>query len=346
MAYDMPRSVPPRAQNRRGFTLIELLVVISIIAILVSLLLPAVQQAREAARKAQCKNNLKQMALAAHNFHDTHGMLPHLWKSGPLGSPTTAYPEGAPQARHPFTMLLPFLEQADYDKKPDVRTKSIATYLCPSDPKLEDADSSYCSYAINVGDNNYPWGWHCDADDPASYYCAYFPANKMYFNGVFDPTTDANTRDGGQKIRFRDITDGLSNTLLFGEKWGQIYNPDTGERVTSGVMGSDWINTYAVPMIATAFCKLNNNLSYGTSISINFCYLSSFRSDHSGGALFAMADGSVRFLSDSIDAYSEPRYQYPEGTAAPSRGPENPHPAGLIFRALATRNGGEVLGEF
>lgn len=335
MAYRFPRSAPPLVKNRAGFTIIELLVVISIIAILMALLLPAVQQARESARKTQCKNNLKQIALAAHNFHDTFGMLPHLWKS----SPTTA-------ARHPFAMLLPFLEQADFDKNPDIRTKSIATYLCPSDPKLDGAGSSYCSYAINVGDNNYPWAWRCDASDPTSYYCSYFPANKMSFNGLFDPVDAPVRRNGGQVIRFRDITDGLSNTLMVGEKWGQIYNPDTGERVTSGVQASDWINSYATPMIATAFNKLNNNLAPGSSISINFCYWSSFRSDHTGGAMFAFADGSVRFLSEAIDADAEPRYQYPEGTAAPSRGPQNPHPAGRIFRALATRAEGELIGEF
>ncbi|MEQ8635546.1 DUF1559 domain-containing protein [Gimesia maris] len=337
MAFFSARYALPPSTRRSGFTLIELLVVIAIISILISLLLPAVQMARESARKTQCKNNLKQVALALHNFHDTHGMVPHLWNSGPsTGS-----------ARQPFMMLLPFLEEAGYDENPDVRNKSITTYLCPSDPKPAGAPATYCSYAINVGDNNYSWGWLCDPTNPASlnYYCIYFPSDKMYFNGLMDPASSATTRQGGQEIRFRDITDGLSNTLAFGERWGQVYNPDTGELVTSGVQTPRWNDVYAT-FIATAFCKLNHNLDYGVSLPFNFNYWSAFRSDHAGGAMFAFADGSVRFLNESIDADAEPRYQYPEGTSAPSRGPENPYPAGRIFRALATRSEGELIGEF
>jgi len=331
----MKRYFPPPRTSRNAFTLIELLAVIAIIAILVSLLLPAVQSAREAARKAQCRNNLKQVVLAMHNFHDTHGQLPHLWKQG--GSTGSA--------RQPLMRLLPFLEQADYDENPDIRTKSIATYLCPSDPKPAGAPSTYCSYGVNTGDNNYAWAWMCDGQDPASYYCIYFPADKMYFNGLIDPTFGASTRNGGQLLRFRDITDGLSNTFAFGERWGEVYNPDTGERVTSGVMGAFWTDTYAT-FVTTTFNRLNTNYDFGATLDWQFSYWNAFRSDHAGGAMFAMADGSVRFVSENIDAGAEPRYKYPEGTAAPDRGAMNPHPGGPLYRALSTRSEGEISAEF
>lgn len=332
----MQKRLKIRAAKRAAFTLIELLVVIAIIAILIALLLPAVQQAREAARRSQCKNNLKQIALATHNFHDTFGHLPHMYRSGNASSITPA--------RNPFMRLLPFLEQPDYEDNPEIRTKSIAAYLCPSDPKPEGAPSTYCSYSINVGDNHYAWGWLCPGTDPSHYYCVYFPADKMYYNGLIDPAFSSSTRNGGRVIRFRDITDGLSNTFAFGERWGQVYNPDTGERVTS-VQAPFWTDTYAT-FITTTFCRLNNNLDYGSTLSWQFCYWNSFRSDHAGGAHFAMADGSVRFISESIGGDPGTLYKYPAGSAAPSLGEVNPQAGSQIYRALSTRAGGELIGEY
>ena len=342
-----PRGVSPR---RSGFTLIELLVVIAIIAILVSILLPAVQSAREAARAAQCKNNLKQIGLAMHNFHEARGALPHLWAHGP---PNPTNPAACKSARAPLMLLLPFLDQmAVYNQLevPLAPRPSLPVYLCPSDPKPSEAPITYCSYGVNAGDTSYAWAWMCPGTDPAHYYCVYFPAKKMYFNGLIDPVgTGCGTRSGGLTIRMNDIIDGTSNTLAFGERWGTVINPSTGGPVTSGITTPSWTDTY-VTFATLAGNKLNTHDNYDFSVtpSINLwaSYMSAFRSDHPGGAQFVMADGSVRFLSEDVNGETEPGYQYPAGTGAPTRGEPNPNAAGKLFRALATREGGERIGEF
>ncbi|QDT64385.1 DUF1559 domain-containing protein [Calycomorphotria hydatis] len=341
----MPRShcLPARSVVPRhfGFTIIELLVVISIISILIAMLLPAVQQAREAARMSQCRNNLKQIALATHNFHDVHRHLPHLWKTGGTTD----------SGRQPLMRLLPFIEQPDYDNNLDIRDKSIAMYLCPSDPKPEGAATTYCSYAVNAGDNNYAWAWFCPGGtDPSAFfysYCDYFPSDKKYFNGLIDPTSSASgtARKGGMLIRFRDITDGLSNTFAFGERWGQVYNPDTGEISSGGVFTPAWTDTYAT-FITTTFCKLNHNLDTGASLDWNFSYWNAFRSDHAGGAFFAMADGSVRFINETLGGEDITLYTYPAGTEAASMGSVHPYPGSQLYRELSTRAGGGIVGEF
>ncbi len=227
-----------RPVRRSGFTLIELLVVIAIIAILVSLLLPAVQQAREAARKAQCQNNLKQLGLAAHNYHSQ-------WKTFPSG--------GSPANNHnysPFLMLLPFLDQTALwdtvsvrsDKNDDGDTTdtvdrafginhydadtlpyrvSIPTLLCPSDgarnPDDEIADTNY---AMNLGDN----GAAADNQDHRAVHRGMFMKHAWF--GV------------------RDARDGTVNTLLFAE-----IGRDNGDRAYQGNtltdVGSDALGTFA-----------------------------------------------------------------------------------------------------
>ena len=138
------RSRQNNRTRRSGFTLIELLVVIAIIGVLVSLLLPAVQQAREAARRTQCRNNLKQVGLALHNFHDTHGAFPpaRLLLDGPIPANDFATVLGSDEPSW-LVRLLPFLEETtQYDQwdmytpfgrhPPEVRRMTTATYMCPS----------------------------------------------------------------------------------------------------------------------------------------------------------------------------------------------------------------------
>ena len=336
---------------RRGFTLIELLVVIAIIAMLVALLLPAVQSAREAARQTQCRNNLKQIGLAMHNFHETRGELPHLWKHGPPDPGSVA---GCNKPRTPLMLLLPYLEQAaTYDKLETTADPkllpSVPVYVCPSDPKLAGANPTYTSYGVNAGDSAYSWGWMCDGVTPTAYYCVYFPASKMYFNGIIDVAgTGCGTRKGGQSVRLADIVDGTSNTLAFGERWGTVIDPATRRPVGAGATVSPayWNDSYAT--FATLAANKLNTHDYYDFITVNIwsSYMTSFRSDHPGGAQFVFADGSVRFVSDGINGDASPGFQYPEGTASPTRGAPNPNAAGRLFRSLATRNEKERVGEF
>jgi len=179
-------------QRYRGFTLIELLVVIAIIAILIALLLPAVQQAREAARRTQCKNNMRQIGLSLHNYQSTHSVFP----IGVLGT------NGNVNANHKLTtwqtFILPFVEQSalynqydfnvrfDHANNADVVIEKLSVYLCPSQPQDQIVNNQYgpSHYAGNAGTEP-------GADD-----------------GLLFPLSST---------RFRDVTDGTSNTIAAGE---------------------------------------------------------------------------------------------------------------------------------
>nr|MDQ3333114.1 DUF1559 domain-containing protein [Planctomycetota bacterium] len=205
-------------RRRGGFTLIELLVVIAIIAILIALLLPAVQQAREAARRIQCKNNLKQVGLALHNYADTHGGFP----------PVSVMPLG--QTFQPWSghaRLLPFIEQAnlanliDWDVSPEFTSNPIAAktrvaiYMCPSEINdRERVTPTLIHYPLNYSFNEGTW-------------FIYDPVSGRVGDGAFHPN---------KAFRPADITDGLSNTLAAAEN--KAYQPniwDTGSPATLGV---------------------------------------------------------------------------------------------------------------
>jgi prepilin-type N-terminal cleavage/methylation domain-containing protein/prepilin-type processing-associated H-X9-DG protein len=324
--YTRSRSV---IRARRAFTLIELLVVIAIIAVLIALLLPAVQSAREAARRTQCINNLKQLALATHHYESTHSVFPPGQMK--LNFSTTPRFRGFSL----YVNLLPFLDQQPLFNRwnfadPLDNTVGITAntafvlnaLLCPSDiiPQnpVQNGIRWYgiASYGGNGGSQSHP---------PAS----------ISSDGIFHATGPA--APAFSQVRPADVRDGLSNTLFFGERnhidpnydtffpigwttepmwmWGW-WAPSGGNFGLSDVTMSTFARiNYRLPFsYATRPPSVNSTADFAPYDALRVC---SFGSQHPGGAAFAMVDGSVRFLKDSTSE--------------------------TVLRALGTRAGGEVV---
>lgn len=289
--------------RRRGFTLVELLVVIAIIGVLVALLLPAIQAAREAARRTTCNNNLKQLSVALQNYHDTYNRFPFGY-----GWFRTAYGAGAPGGIE-LTFndrLFPYIEQAhieinwsDNGLQPFM-SFAIPVFLCPSDP---DSDSIWLSgttpaYARSNYGGNFGLGcMECSLTTPWAQ--GQSPTSGGRIEGIFG---------WNSTTRLRDITDGTSNTALLSEiAVGEdrtliraIRDYDEGVPVMF-----DYAPNSNMPDL-TAFCtaaiqaKLANTPFPCASSTKNKPLMLS-RSYHPGGVHTALCDGSVRFVSDSVD---------------------------------------------
>ena len=296
----MNRSLPCR---HRGFTLIELLVVIAIIAVLIALLLPAVQQAREAARRSQCKNNMKQLGLALHNYHDTHSRFPPgASMEGVSGScPDVAYANH----RAPYSVLiLPFMDQANlYNKfnfsqtfginyeipgsatNDPLQKSTVTAFLCPSDPN---ATGSYTNYVGVAG-----------GGAPGSSGCVSTVTNLfiLYSNGIFFANSS---------IGFRDVTDGTSNTYLMGET-KYVVHPAGATPIKAGFWSSGiWsMASYRYYTNLGAAIEGINQPYYGTDADgkngDEAAPGRTFGSKHVGGCHMLFGDGSVRFMSTNMD---------------------------------------------
>ena len=321
-------------RRRAAFTLIELLVVIAIIAVLIALLLPAVQSAREAARRSQCVNNLNQLGLALHNYHDVNGAFP----IGRSVFPSTLIP--APYAYSPYAMMLPFFEQAplyasinfsltkvDQAGNTTAMATVITTILCPSDSQQMPAGNAGSNYRFSEGSTiAYEWG----PTDPLGYNTDIPAPDGPFFDNI--------------AVKIAQITDGTSNTAAMAEKLLGDFNttlvtpnrdifvqttwPPTPEdtylqcqTVDTTSTPSNGSSTEGAPWISgTVSCTPYKHVSPPNTLT---CYFYPARltltatSLHPGGVNVCMCDGSVRFFKNSIDR--------------------------RVWRAIGSRNGGEVI---
>ncbi len=321
--------------RRNAFTLIELLVVIAIIAVLIALLLPAVQQAREAARRTQCKNNLKQLGLALHNYHATFDCFPFGQESG------TSKPDNEWSA---ISQLLPYFDQAnvynlinfstgiskDSSGNPDPTnaipiSKELSGLRCPSDPQNNiTGQGGSTNYMANKG-------------------------NGIIWLGPTGPNTGFPEQNGvmyyQSKVRIGDITDGTSNTAAFSERvladgnngvvtplsdvfFSPLQPTTQDEAVTmcNAVDITNLANQFPLFMGAPWAHGQHTYLHVNVPNSRSCGFFTALRANmppssrHVGGVHTQMADGSVRFVSENIDRN--------------------------LWRAVGSRNGGEVVGEF
>jgi prepilin-type N-terminal cleavage/methylation domain-containing protein/prepilin-type processing-associated H-X9-DG protein len=307
-----------RRRARRAFTLIELLVVIAIIAVLIALLLPAVQQAREAARRSQCKNNLKQYGLAMHNYHDAFSCFPigGTWQN--WGS--NAWPGLGWQAR-----VLPYMDQAPlYNQLNFASTSDISAITLPSGVNMTQVKMPY---AICPSDNHYglggPWGTWGPANN-ASYSGSLGSQRSSSASGscnqwfqfeilpnsadhgdTSDPTqvSGIGTRDGA-KVTIADVGDGTSNTIAVGEVLWSCVSHSQNTSMFGIDNQSNFHATTVVPINNFNTCPWASPNQITNSACTDLTQWNwswGFRSMHVGGAQFLFADGSVHFLSQNIN---------------------------------------------
>lgn len=312
--------ISPR--QRLGFTLIELLVVIAIIAILVALLLPAVQQAREAARRSQCKNNLKQIGVAMHNYHDVHGTLPPGYVDLRGATPAPVDNEGH-WAWSVF--IIPFMDQAGlYDTlSPGTLSASAAinafqkemqtgypAFRCPSDtgPQVHDPGLDP-GYAIS-NDENSSGGTNTGLG------MSNYVASNNIANVRQRQATNLSVGTSGaigaffrdSRIQFRDITDGTSSTLLVGERaWkrnGQRNSAGTLFAVRDANGNGPSSQDTPSPAWNQGLVTITGSVRYPINVTLtgpNTDRNNAYSSLHVGGAHFLLADGAVRFIGDNTD---------------------------------------------
>ena len=357
--------------RRKGFTLIELLVVIAIIAILIALLLPAVQQAREAARRTQCKNNLKQIGLALHNYHDVYNMFCYR-KGGTangLGGTTTSRVHANFDRLSGLVALMPYLEQKNYYER--VQAGDAALGVAPGGPA---AWNGWVGYNMNVPSLRCPTDPGINVARGVSNFA--FSMGDLINNNRDTGNVNGLFGGSGRCYGIRDVLDGTSNTLAFSERVAANFGINgksqasvqegiltgvaniatspgaclaaatpliSGKRyiaTATGVKGrfsSIWTDGQPENVAFTSVLPPNapsciNDGNGNADGAINLLAASSY---HTGGVQVLMTDGSARFVSENIDT----------GNLGVLNSLGGSSPYG-VWGALGTRAGGEVVGDF
>ena len=298
-------------RSNGGFTLVELLVVIAIIGILVGLLLPAVQAAREAARRMQCSNNIKQLALACHNYESAFKSFPAggivTYAPGVTVTPANHCTVGQDRTQAPWSVLiLPFIEGNTLYTKFDLRLRFTGSSNVPGDSPNKDLFSmnnknfqcpSDPNSGSNINNSNYlgvqGGGTPTGTTGPI---CSTQLGQRVFFqNGVIY----ANSR-----VRMADITDGTTNVFCIGEsRYMPTPNMRTDGFHAGWASGLKADSSFAVPLtFSAAVLQINAQKECRPGVADCFNFVSRlFGSNHTGGCMFGMSDGSVQFVSSNID---------------------------------------------
>ena len=304
--------------SRRGFTLVELLVVIAIIGVLIALLLPAVQAAREAARRIKCSNNLKQYGLAIHNYHDIHKGLP------PGGNPWGEGPGISWQVR-----VLPFAEQSVLYDQLDMSLPDVPNQIINIGTEQLEARRAQVPYAQCPDDTAEPYYWEWAQTSYAGSFgsqlvnsanssCTTWATPGVHYDADRGNAHGAETRDGARVsgvfnrlgttglLKFASVRDGTSNTFFVGEILGDCSSHKNGWWGNHGMGGGSAgtaapMNTFTTCALSEAEATKRGYINPECFNWDNWNYSFAFRSYHPAGANFLLGDGSVHFVASEVD---------------------------------------------